>query len=174
MKVDRVRLETSASAMSLDLQMRRAVRRSVSIPLSPLMTITLQGRLTANRPRNGSPVATQIAISSTTVVFRVFCAPPSRPGCRATSIWSIKKSISSGATRKSYTIKEIADGFAEGGKTNSWVKLLKIRTVDRDGTIRPTQIRCATMTGRKRAYRITTAGPLSRTLTMAANIRHST
>ena len=66
-----------------------------------------------------------------------------------------------GATRKSYTIKEIADAFAEGGKTNSWVKLLKIRTVDRDGTIRPTQIRCAAMTGRKPAYRITTAGPLS-------------
>ena len=74
-----------------------------------------------------------------------------------------------GATRKSYTIKEIADAFTERGRHNAWVKLLKIRTVDRDGTIRPTHIRCAAMTGRKPAYRITTVGPLPRTLIATGN-----
>lgn len=46
---------------------------------------------------------------------------------------------------------------------------MNIRTVDRDGTIRATRIRHAAMTGREPAYRITTVGPLPRTLIATGN-----
>ena len=62
------------------------------MPLSPLMTPTLHVRLTGNRRKNGSPVAREITMSSKTVVFKHFFAPPKIHGWRATSIWSIKYS----------------------------------------------------------------------------------
>ena len=49
----------SASSMFMELQIRRAVSRIASMPLSPLMTITLHVRLTGNWPKNGSPVVSR-------------------------------------------------------------------------------------------------------------------
>ena len=71
--------------------------------------------------------------------------------------------------RRSYTIRDIADGFTGGGRRNCGSNRMNIRTVDRDGTIRATRIHRAAMTGRGPAYRITTVGPLSRTLIATGN-----
>jgi len=73
------------------------------------------------------------------------------------------------SSRKSKTIRDIAHALTEGGRSNTWNKRLKIRTVDRDGTIRATCIRHAAMTGREPAYRVTTIGPMPRTLIATGN-----
>jgi hypothetical protein len=73
------------------------------------------------------------------------------------------------ATRKTYTIKQISDAFANGGKENSWVKLLNIRTVDADGTIRSTKIKLAKSTGYKETFRLRTEGPLDREIELTDN-----
>lgn len=73
-----------------------------------------------------------------------------------------------GATRKSLTIKQIADAFALA-KPPAWVSQLKIRTVNADGSIVGTHIKYAKYTGKKEVFRIKTKGPLQRSIVATGN-----
>jgi thymidylate synthase (FAD) len=77
---------------------------------------------------------------------------------------------SGGATVKTYTIREIADAFERGGKTSSWVKLLRIRTVNpTTGVVTATKIKRAWKTGRKRVYEVRVTFPFDRTIVVTDN-----
>lgn len=73
------------------------------------------------------------------------------------------------ATRKTYTIKQIAEAFEKPNKYNSSIRLIKIRTVNKDGTIVATRIKHCWKTGIKKTYKIVTQGPLFRTLVLTDN-----
>ena len=75
-----------------------------------------------------------------------------------------------GVTVKTYTMKELSDAFEQGGKENSWVKLLKIRTVNpKTGVVTATKIKRAWKTGMKKVYRIVTEQPFGRSITLTNN-----
>jgi thymidylate synthase (FAD) len=74
-----------------------------------------------------------------------------------------------GVTAKSYTMKELAEAFQIGGQANSWVKLVKIRTVNDDGTITETKIKRAWKTGTKKVYKVTEDSLLGRSITVTDN-----
>ncbi len=74
-----------------------------------------------------------------------------------------------GATQRSYTIRELAETFARGGKASAWVKLVKIRTVNPDGSISATRIKRAWKTGTRPVYRVTEASPLARAVVATDN-----
>lgn len=74
-----------------------------------------------------------------------------------------------GAQRKTYTIREIAEAFANPTRENASVRLVHVRTVDADGTIRATRVKFAKCTGRKPTFRVKTAGPLSREIVVTDN-----
>lgn len=59
------------------------------------------------------------------------------------------------ATQKLYTIREICQAFQKGGKDNSWVKLLKIRSVNENGEIVPCKIIDGKYMGKKKCFKIT-------------------
>jgi thymidylate synthase (FAD) len=59
------------------------------------------------------------------------------------------------AVVKHYTMRQIADAFTAGGKANSWVKLLRIRTVNpKNGMVLRTSIKRAWCTGQKDAFQV--------------------
>ena len=75
-----------------------------------------------------------------------------------------------GAKVKHYTMREIAKAFEEKGRANSWVKLLRIRTVNPEtGVVAATKIKNAWRTGVKTVYEITTEEPFSRRLKVTSN-----
>lgn len=75
-----------------------------------------------------------------------------------------------GAAVKHYTMRQIAEAFEQGGKSNSWVKLLKIRTVNPEtGVVSATKIKKAWKTGREKVYRVTTEAPFCRSIVLTAN-----
>lgn len=77
-----------------------------------------------------------------------------------------------GVTVKTYTMREIADAFAIGGKENSWVKLLRIRTVNPStGVVASTKIKRAWKTGTKAVYEIVTKAPFVRKIKVTDNHR---
>ena len=77
-----------------------------------------------------------------------------------------------GAKVKHYTMREIADAFAIGGKENSWVKLLRIRTVNPStGVVASTKIKRAWKTGTKAVYEIVTKAPFVRKIKVTDNHR---
>lgn len=73
-----------------------------------------------------------------------------------------------GAARRSVTLKRIADAFS-GRHPEAWVRQLKVRTVDPDGTLRATHVRHAARTGTRPVFRVKTAGPLQRTIIATEN-----
>lgn len=74
-----------------------------------------------------------------------------------------------GAKVKHYTMRQLAEAFEQGGKANSWVKLLGIRTVDPDtGMVLRTKIKHAWKTGTKAAYKVT-VGSMSREVVATDN-----
>lgn len=73
------------------------------------------------------------------------------------------------ATQKIYTIRQLAEAFARGGKENSWVKLVNIRTVNKDGTISATRIKRAWRSGHRAVYRITIDNRLQRSILATSN-----
>lgn len=77
--------------------------------------------------------------------------------------------INNRATQKFYTIQQIAEAFAEGGKENSWAKLLKIRTVFPNGKIGGTRVVRAWKTGKKDCFTVTEDSPLARKITVTDN-----
>jgi thymidylate synthase (FAD) len=75
-----------------------------------------------------------------------------------------------GAAVKFYTMKQLADAFAEGGKRNAWVKLVNIRTVNPStGVVTATKIKRAWKTGERAVYRVTTSAPVKRSVVLTAN-----
>lgn len=77
-----------------------------------------------------------------------------------------------GVTVKTYTMKELADAFEQGGRENSWVKLLKIRTVNpKTGVVTATKIKRAWKTGTQAVYEIVTKAPFVRRLKVTSNHR---
>lgn len=74
-----------------------------------------------------------------------------------------------GATQKTYTIRELANAFERGGRENAWTKLVKIRTVNADGTITATKIKHAWHTGRRAVYRVREDSPLGREIIATDN-----
>lgn len=75
-----------------------------------------------------------------------------------------------GAKVKHYTMKELSDAFTQGGSENSWVKLLKIRTVNPStGVVTATKIKHAWQTGTEKVYRIVTEQPFGRSITLTNN-----
>lgn len=70
---------------------------------------------------------------------------------------------------KHYTMQQLAEAFAEGGKENSWVKLLRIRTVNPEtGIVKRTRITKAWKTGKKKCYRVT-VGDFNRSIEVTDN-----
>ena len=77
-----------------------------------------------------------------------------------------------GVKVKTYTMKELADAFDQGGKENSWVKLLRIRTVNPDtGVVAATKIKRAWRTGTRAVYEVVTKAPFVRRIKMTDNHR---
>ena len=77
-----------------------------------------------------------------------------------------------GVTVKTYSMKELADAFEQGGRENSWVKLLRIRTVNPDtGVVTSTKIKRAWKTGVRPVYEIVTKAPFVRRIKMTDNHR---
>lgn len=74
-----------------------------------------------------------------------------------------------GVSAKTYTIKELSNAFESGGKENSWVKLVNIRTVNDDGTIVSTKIKNAWKTGVKKVFRVTDDSLLERNIVATSN-----
>lgn len=75
-----------------------------------------------------------------------------------------------GAAVKAYTMRQIVDAFEQGGRKNSWVKLLKIRTVNPNtGIVTATRIKRAWKTGSKMVYEVVTAAPFRRVLKVTDN-----
>jgi len=75
-----------------------------------------------------------------------------------------------GAAVKTYTIREIAEAFERGGKDSSWVKLLRIRTVNKStGVVTATRIKRAWKTGNKPVYRLVVEFPFKRSITVTDN-----
>jgi len=78
----------------------------------------------------------------------------------------------SGVSVKWYTMRELAEAFEVGGKENSWVKILKIRTVNpTTGVVTGTKIKNAWKTGVRSVYRITTGAPFFRSIKVTDNHR---
>lgn len=74
-----------------------------------------------------------------------------------------------GATNKSYTIKELADTLEKGGRDSAWVRLIKIRTVNKDGTLDATFVKDVRKTGTRKVYKITEDSPFARTIKVTDN-----
>lgn len=75
-----------------------------------------------------------------------------------------------GAQVKHYTIAELAQAFEDGGRENSWVKLVKIRTVNPvTKMVTATKIKRAWRTGTKMVYEIVTAAPFNRRIRVTDN-----
>lgn len=75
-----------------------------------------------------------------------------------------------GAKVKHYTMRELSEAFAQGGRENSWAKLLKIRTVNPStGVVTATKIKHAWQTGTEKVYRIVTEQPFGRSITLTNN-----
>ena len=74
-----------------------------------------------------------------------------------------------GVTAKSYTIKELSDAFEKGGRENFWVKLVNIRTVNKDGIIVSTKIKKAWKTGKKKVYKVIEDSLLGREIVCTDN-----
>jgi len=71
---------------------------------------------------------------------------------------------------KMYTLKEISDAFEKGGRENSWVKLLKIRTVNPETrVVTSTKIKRAWKSGIRKVFEITTESPFSRKIRVTDN-----
>ena len=77
-----------------------------------------------------------------------------------------------GVTVKTYSMKELADAFDQGGRENSWVKLLRIRTVNPDtGVVTSTKIKRAWKTGVRTVYEVVTKAPFVRRIKVTDNHR---
>lgn len=77
-----------------------------------------------------------------------------------------------GVAVKDYTMKELAEAFAVGGRENSWAKLLKIRTVNPStGVVTATKIKRAWKTGKRGVYEIVTKAPFRRRIKLTDNHR---
>lgn len=77
-----------------------------------------------------------------------------------------------GVTVKTYTMRELARAFAVGGRENSWVKLLKIRTVNPStGVVTATKIKRAWKTGTRGVYEVVTKAPFRRCIKLTDNHR---
>ena len=75
-----------------------------------------------------------------------------------------------GAKVKHYTMQELANAFENGGRENSWVKLIKIRTVNPiTGVVTATKIKRAWKTGIKDVYEIVTEAPFNRRIRVTDN-----
>ena len=75
-----------------------------------------------------------------------------------------------GAKVKNYPIKKIAEAFQRGGKKNSWVKLIKIRTVNPETrVVSATKIKHAWKTGVKKVYKITVEDSFKRSVKVTSN-----
>ena len=76
----------------------------------------------------------------------------------------------SGAKVKHYTMRQLADAFEKGGRENSWVRLIKIRTVNPDTrVVTATKIKNAWRTGFQPVYRVTTEAPFRRSIKVTGN-----
>lgn len=75
-----------------------------------------------------------------------------------------------GASVKTYTMRELAEAFAEGGRKNSWAKLLRIRTVNVDTfVVAATRIKRVWCTGVRDVYEITTEAPFIRRIRLTGD-----
>lgn len=77
-----------------------------------------------------------------------------------------------GVKTKTYTMKELAEAFEQGGRENSWVKLLRIRTANpATGVVTATRIKRAWKTGTRPVYEVVTKAPFVRRIKMTDNHR---
>lgn len=74
-----------------------------------------------------------------------------------------------GVAVRHYTIRDLARAFEEGGRANSWAKLVRIRTVNPEtGVVTGTRIRRAWRTGVRPTYEVAVA-PFQRKITVTDN-----
>lgn len=76
----------------------------------------------------------------------------------------------SGVTVKHYRMADLAQAFLDGGKENSWVKLLRIRTANPiTKIVTGTKIKRAWKTGTKGVYLVKTEAPFNRSIKLTSN-----
>ncbi len=74
------------------------------------------------------------------------------------------------AVVKHYTIKHLAESFEKGGKENSWVKLVNIRTANpQTGLITSTKIKKVWKTGNQKVYRVSVEDAFNRSIKLTSN-----